>query len=131
MQFVPSFVSLILLLYPYLSHFSCPSIWAPFPYFTKDVDISPPTRPHLSLSLSLSLFLSLSVSPFSSISLSFSLIFLRDNCVQALSSFFSLKRRLPSRHIEAESAFQSSMMSRTPRPNPPSPKYTHRHTHTH
>lgn len=106
-QPIPSSVSLILLLYPYLSNSCLPSIGS-FPLFHQGREyISPCPAPS-----PLPLFVSL----FSSITLSFFLIFLRDNCVQALSSFSSLKRRLPSRHREAESAFQSSVMSRTPRP---------------
>ncbi|CAB1431079.1 unnamed protein product [Pleuronectes platessa] len=64
------------------------------PYFTKDVDISPPTQPHLSPPLS------------------------RDNYVQALSSFSSLKRRLPSRHREAD-LLQSSNSAAHPLLHPP------------
>lgn len=120
MQPVPSSVSLILLLYPYLSNFCLPSIGS-FPLFHQG-------REYISFCPAPSLSPTLSVSLFSSISLSFFLIFLRDNCVQALSSFSSLKRRLPSRHREAESAFQSSMMSRTPRPILPIPP---KHSHTH
>lgn len=115
----PSSVSLILLLYPYLSHFSLPSIGS-FPLFHQG-------RGYISSYPAPSLSPTLSVSLFSSISPSFSLIFLRDNCVQALSSFSSLKRRLPSRHREADSAFQSSMMSRTHRPPPTSKTLTHSH----
>lgn len=107
-------VSTIVLLYMYLSNFCLPPIGS-FPRFHQG---------HEYISFCLSLFLSpnLSVSLFSSISLSFFLIFLRDNCVQALSSFSSLKRRLPSRQREAESAFQSSMMSQTPPTQPPTSK---------
>lgn len=117
MQCFPSSVSLILLLFPYLSHSSHPSIGS-FPLFHQG-------RGYISCYPAPSLSPTLFESLFSSISPSFSLIFLRDNCVQALSSFSSLKRRLPSRHREAESAFLSSVMSQTPSPSP------QKHSHTH
>lgn len=112
-----------------LPHPSFPSLFISFlsSFYRLLSPISPRTWIYLLLPGPISLSPTLSVSLFSSISPSFSLIFLRDNCVQALSSFSSLKRRLPSRHREAESAFQSSMMSRTPRPNPPPPKHSHTH----
>merc|ERR1712035_104593 len=88
----------------------------------------PPHHPH---SFSLSVSLSLGKSLFLYLSVFLPLIFLRDNCVQALSSFSSLKRRLPSRHRGAESAFRSSMMSRTPRPHTPRPTPHTPHTTDH
>lgn len=96
MQCVPSSVPHILLLYPYLSYFFYLSIGSFLLFHQGRGYISSYPAPSPSPTFGKSLFLYLSV---------FLSSLQRDNYVQALSSFSSLKRSLPSRHREAESAF--------------------------
>lgn len=114
MQYFPSSVSLILLLYPYLSHFFPLSIGS-FPLFHQGHEYissyQPPPSPGKSLFL---------------LSVCLSLIIPRDNCMQALSSFSSLKRRLPSRQ---RSMVSVSVLYDVTTPPIQYPHFQNTHTH--